>query len=386
MALQGSGGSVRVSNTVNYGLIGVGMMGREHIRNLALIPGARVGALSDPDQASRDESRAAVDKAIGGAPAVHADHRALLADRTIEAVVIASPNDTHAGILADIFAMRPDLAILVEKPVVTEPADAAALIAGARAHRAPIWVAMEYRYMPPVQELMQEVADGATGPLQMLSIREHRFPFLEKVGDWNRFSARTGGTLVEKCCHFFDLMRLIMQDEPVRVYASGAMDVNHRDERYGGRAPDILDNAYVIVDFRGGRRALLDLCMFAEGSYWQEIITATGSKGRVECFIPGPARFWPGGEERHSEIEVSPRERKGPLRRHVHVDEKVLKAGDHHGSTFFQHQGFFRAVTAGGKVEVTVEDGVKAVLIGHAAELSAREGRAVAMDKVGYGG
>jgi myo-inositol 2-dehydrogenase / D-chiro-inositol 1-dehydrogenase len=55
----------------------------------------------------------------------------------------------------------------------------------------------------------------------MLTIREHRFPFLEKVGDWNRFNRNTGGTLVEKCCHFFDLMRLILRDDPVRVMASG---------------------------------------------------------------------------------------------------------------------------------------------------------------------
>ena len=51
---------------------------------------------------------------------------------------------------------------------------------------------------------------GRVGTLQMLSIREHRFPFLPKVGDWNRFSRNTGGTMVEKCCHFFDLMRLII--------------------------------------------------------------------------------------------------------------------------------------------------------------------------------
>jgi predicted dehydrogenase len=48
----------------------------------------------------------------------------------------------------------------------------------------------------------------------MLTIREHRFPFLSKVGDWNRFNRNTGGTFVEKCCHFFDLMRLILKLGP----------------------------------------------------------------------------------------------------------------------------------------------------------------------------
>lgn len=362
------------TQTVRYGLIGAGMMGREHIRNLALVPGAVVAAVSDPDA----EQRKLSSEAAGGA-AMHDSHRKLLHDKTVQAVVIASPNDTHKTILDDIFALRPDLPILVEKPVCTTQAHCDELAARAKAHKAPIWVAMEYRYMPPVAELIREVRAGAVGDLKMFAIREHRFPFLPKVGDWNRFSERTGGTLVEKCCHFFDLMRLVTRDEPVRVYASGAADVNHKDESYGGRVPDIIDNALVIVDFRSGIRAMLDLCMFAEGSYWQEELAATGSAGKVEAFVPGPARFWPGGGERESEILVSPRTPKNPVRRTVHVDETILKAGDHHGSTYYQHMGFNRVVREGGAVEVTLEDGLKAVRIGLAAEQSIRSGQPVAL-------
>jgi myo-inositol 2-dehydrogenase / D-chiro-inositol 1-dehydrogenase len=370
-----------MSNTVRYGLIGAGMMGREHIRNLALIPGAVVTAICEPDDEQRNLScHAAAGLPGTGTVKPFLDHHKLIASGLVDALVIASPNDTHATIMADIFAASKALPVLVEKPVCTSMADCAALAQGAASHKAPVWVAMEYRYMPPVAELIREVRSGTAGDLKMISIREHRFPFLEKVGDWNRFSERTGGTLVEKCCHFFDLMRLIAQSDPVRVYASGAMDVNHHNERYVGRKPDIIDNAFVIVDFANGMRAMLDLCMFAEGSYWQEIITATGSAGRVECFVPGPARFWPGGQERGSQIEISPREPKGPTRRDVHVDPEILKAGDHHGSTFYQHQGFNRSVREGTPVDVTMADGLKAVIIGLAAEQSAREGRAIAVE------
>jgi len=364
---------------LRYGLIGAGMMGREHVRNLALVKGAEVTAISDPDVGSRNASARAVQAAFGKPPAIHRDHRDLLDRGEIDALVVASPNDTHKTVLKDVFAAKRVLPVLVEKPVCTTARDVDWLRKAGASHPAPIWVAMEYRYMPPVQELMAAIGKGKLGDLRMLAIREHRFPFLEKVGDWNRFSQRTGGTLVEKCCHFFDLMRLIMADEPVRVFASGAMDVNHKGESYGGQTPDILDNAYVVVDFRSGRRAMLDLCMFAEGAYWQETIAATGDRGRAEIFIPGPARFWPGGAERHSEIEISPRKLKGPARRAIEVDEAILKAGDHHGSTYYQHLGFHRAVTRGAKVEVTLEDGLKAVTIGLAAEKSARTGKAVAL-------
>ena len=68
----------------------------------------------------------------------------------------------------------------------------------------------------------------------------------------------------------------------MRVFASGGQDVNHLDEEYDGQRPDILDNAFVIVDFANGVRGCLDLCMFAEGSRNEQELGAVGSsrKGR----------------------------------------------------------------------------------------------------------
>jgi predicted dehydrogenase len=83
------------------------------------------------------------------------------------------------------------------------------------------------------------VHKGTIGKLHMLSLREHRYPFLHKVGDWNRFARNTGGTMVENCCHFFDLMRLITTSESVRLYASGGQAVNHLGECHNGETPDV---------------------------------------------------------------------------------------------------------------------------------------------------
>ncbi len=140
-------------------------------------------------------------------------------------MIIASPNDTHARILDEIFVGATERCRCWSRSrCARAPRTSRRLPQPPQRHRAPIWVAMEYRYMPPVAELIGEVRKGTVGKLQMFSIREHRFPFLPKVGDWNRFNERTGGTMVEKCCHFFDLMRLVVADEPVRVYCSGAAD------------------------------------------------------------------------------------------------------------------------------------------------------------------
>ena len=177
---------------------------------------------------------------------------------------------THIDVLADV--LTTELPVLVEKPMCTTVEDCQTVVELAERRDAIVWVGLEYRYMPPVARLLDELATGVAGPLHMVAIREHRFPFLRKVGDWNRFSTNTGGTLVEKCCHFFDLMGMIAGGTPERVMASGGQSVNHLDERYDGRPSDILDNAYVIVDYDNGVRGLLDLCMFAEATHNQEEI------------------------------------------------------------------------------------------------------------------
>ena len=358
--------------TIRYGLIGSGMMGQEHIRNLGLLEGCEVTAIADPDEGMRQRSV----ETAGGRAQAFADWRDMLSAGGQDALVITAPNDTHHAILMEV--LDTNLPILCEKPLCTTSAHCREVMAKSEGRAAPIWVAMEYRYMPPVQRLLAELAAGTAGTPRMMAIREHRFPFLDKVGDWNRFNERTGGTLVEKCCHFWDLMRLTLQSDPVRVYASAGVDVNHLDESYDGRIPDILDNAFVTVDFENGARGMLDLCMFAEGSYWQEVISVTGERARVEAKVPGPARFSVDGRERAAEIEISHRASKRVIREEVEVDETVLAAGDHHGSTFFQHQRFRDLVRSGqGVPEVSLADGLWSVIVGEAAEESARTGQAI---------
>jgi myo-inositol 2-dehydrogenase / D-chiro-inositol 1-dehydrogenase len=354
-----------MGEALRYGLIGSGMMGVEHLLNLRLFPEVRVTRIADPSP----ESRAWAASVVGKEVPLHDDPLAVLEADDVDAVVIATPNHTHAEVLRAAF--RTDKHLLVEKPLCTTLEDCREIAAAAARHPALVWVGMEYRYMAPVARLVEEVQSGSVGRLRMLAIREHRFPFLPKVGDWNRFSRNTGGTLVEKCCHFFDLMRLIVGARPVRVFASGGQDVNHLDERYGGEAPDILDNAYAIVDFESGARALLDLCMFAEGSRHQEEIAATGDAGKVECFLPS------------AEVVVGRRDPKRVESFRVPVPEHVLKAGFHHGATYYQHAAFLRAVAERSPAEVSVEDGLHAVAMGIAAERSVRERRPVDLAELG---
>jgi myo-inositol 2-dehydrogenase / D-chiro-inositol 1-dehydrogenase len=358
--------------TVRYGLIGTGMMGLEHIQNIRLMPGAQIVALHDPEPKSLEWAKMVLGDLAAGVT-VHGRLEDLVRDPHVDALVISSPNHTHAAVLDR--AIGSGKHILCEKPLATSLPDALRVREAALRHNGVFWVGMEYRYMPPAQRFIADVKAGRVGRLVMLSIREHRFPFLKKVGDWNRFSRNTGGTMVEKCCHFFDLMRLIVGAEPVRVFCSGAMDVNHRDERYGGDVPDIRDNSFTTVEFSNGVRAMLDLCMFAEGAANQEEITAVGDQARLDVFIPEGA------------LVFSPRVPLGApkmvTREAIPVDPTALKAGTHHGATYFQHQAFLTAIRDGAPVAVTAEDGFRAAAIGMAAERSAREGRAVSLSELG---
>ncbi|MEP0074289.1 MAG: Gfo/Idh/MocA family oxidoreductase [Marinomonas sp.] len=367
---------------VRYGILGCGMMGQEHLRNLALIDGAEVVAITEPNKEMQKHCAELV-------PDAHFFNNLddmLNANLELEALVITTPNYQHADQLLQLFEQT-TLPILVEKPVVTSLEQVAKIRAAAAKHPAPIWVAMEYRYMPPVAQFRKQIVNGDIGKFTMLNIREHRFPFLEKVDDWNRFNSKTGGTLVEKCCHFFDLMRLLTKSEVKRVYASTGQDCNHLDESYDGQTPDIIDNAFVIADFENGQRACLDLNMFAEGSRYQEEICAIGSDAKLECFVPGPGRFWPTetlGPAPIPKVVLSPRAPKGPIEADIPVDDKLLDAGDHNGSTFYQHLGFFKAITEGAPVDVSLEDGLKAVVIGLAAQHSSKMGQAISLTDEGF--
>ena len=348
---------------IRYGVIGTGMMGIEHVGNIRAIPGAVVTAISDPHPPSRQAARETL---RGGEFMAFEDHRDLITSGLCDAVVVATPNMTHIDLLRDL--LDTDLHILVEKPLCTRIEDCHWVVEAQRGREAVLWVGMEYRYMPATARLISLVRKGAVGDLKMLTIREHRFPFLEKINDWNRFNINSGGTLVEKCCHHFDLMNLIIGDSPSRIYASGSQAVNHLDERYGGRQPDILDNAYVIVDYEGGQRAMLDLCMFAEGGENQEELVAVGDRGKVEARLPSGLVLTGNrdGQWFSPQVETA-------------SDDRIVHTGAHHGASYIEHLEFLTAIRNGTRPHVSAHDGFLAVAMGVAAQRSIEEHRPVDM-------
>ena len=356
---------------IKYAIIGSGTMGREHIRNINLLEDSEVVALCDNHKVSIDESR----KDLKNNPRIFSNHNELIEAKIADIYIIATPNFSHIDILKDIIKTKAHL--LIEKPLCTNVRDCIHFKKITEGYPGIIWTAMEYRYMPPVAKFIKEIKSGTIGNLKMFSIREHRFPFLVKVNDWNRFSKNTGGTLVEKCCHFFDLMRLVTNSEAVSVYASGAQDVNHLNERYDGKKPDIIDNAFVIINFENDVRCMLDLCMFSENSRLQEELCAVGNIGKIETGVPS---FLSGKSS--SDLSIGLRKSSDIQIENIEVDETILKAGHHHGSTYYEHIEFQKAIKENLGPQVSLDDGLKAVAIGQAAELSIIEKRIVKLNEI----
>ncbi|MGA1116878.1 MAG: Gfo/Idh/MocA family protein [Candidatus Nanopelagicaceae bacterium] len=362
---------------VRYGVIGAGAMGREHIENLKHIPETSVTALADPFPDSLERAKSLID----GEVKTFSDHRALLESNLVDAVIIATPNYTHVDVLKD--ALATSLHVFIEKPLCTTIEDCLNVITWSKNRTGLVWMGLEYRYMPPVAELIKIVHSGGVGDVQQVTIREHREPFYPKVGDWNRFREKTGGTLVEKCCHYFNLMDHITQETPVRVFASGGQRVNFLDEVYDGKRADMLDSAYVIVEYASGKRAMLDLCMFAENTVDKEYISVTGDAGKIESFLPsleirhgkraavGNFKEWTYSAGKTKDLDI----------RKV-WDDSIEYLGFHYGASYLEHKKLHKAIVEGGKPEVTLEEGLRSVATGLAAHKSIDESRPVMMSEV----
>ena len=360
-----------MKSELRYGIIGAGSMGREHIENIKVMGGALVSAISDPHKPSQE---AALAMAPGAK--VFSDHRALIDSGLVDAIIVATPNDTHAAVLKDCLAS--DIAVFVEKPLATTVEDLKSILAWDEKRSAMTWMGLEYRFMPPVAEAIARAKEGEAGKIHQVSIREHREPFYPKVDNWNRFAKRTGGTLVEKCCHYFNLMDIVVGEQPLRVFASGGQSVNHLDEKHDGKQADMLDNAYVVLEYANGARGMLDLCMFGEGSFDKEILTIVGDEGKIESFLPsqvvrasrresiGKLSGWKTGAARTP----------GSEQKIVHnYDVKYM--GHHYGASYIEHTRFRDAILNSTPAEVTIKDGVTSVVTGLAAHKSINEGRVV---------
>lgn len=284
-----------------------GVLGAAGIARIALIPAmraarnARLAAL-----ASRDPAQAALDLAGLDVPRIVPGYEALIHDPAIDAVYIPLPNHMHAE-----WAMRAadaGKAVLVEKPIGLDEAEARRVFDHCAARRAPVMEGFMYRFHPQHARVLQLIAEGVIGEVR--EVRAHLSVDLMSGGDTGnvRFKpAWGGGTLLDMGCYTTEIARMIFGCEPRSVRAWWDLD------------PDLgIDLTTVaILDFGDGRVGTVSSSFKANAQGRYEVI---GTKGTIEV----PRGIIPGLTTRVSETVIVVMDGDG------HRREEELPAADHY--------------------------------------------------------
>lgn len=251
--------------TINIGVLGAGWFGREaHIKNLLRLPEVNVSAISSRSA----ESRAAASELVGDRLLTFENWQDVLQVEALDAVIVALTNDQHHTAALAAFSVGKH--VLCEKPLGLTVPQCDEVIAAAQEANKVLQVGHEMRHQALYQRVKSMVDSGDVGDPRIMWCREYRGPM--RPG-WRSSEEYTGGMLLEKNCHHFDLFNWVLDAKPTRVSAFGGTDVLTDRE--------LLDNAQVLVEFDGGRRAVLEICLFAPTGGDCEI-GVVGSNGRID--------------------------------------------------------------------------------------------------------
>jgi len=229
---------------IRIGMIGAGYISEYHLAGLAAAGGAEVRVLMGrrPDRVAALARRFHI-------PDVVTDYRAVLDRPDIEAVVIATPDDTHEEI--SVAAAAAGKSILLQKPMARSSAECRRIIAAARRAGVHLQVSFMHRYFEEVVRTRELLAGGKLGPVFAARMR-NATPGAD-WNDWFFFKDRVGGGVVLQLgVHGIDLIRHVI-GEIESVMAKVA--ILRRERRLAdGRTvrPDSEDHAHAIYRLGGG--------------------------------------------------------------------------------------------------------------------------------------
>ncbi len=265
-----------MADRVNVGIIGAGRIGRLHTEHLAFrIPEARVLAVSDifPEAAKK----CAADFNI---KQVTADHRTILENPDIEAVIICSSTDTHSQLIEE--AAGAGKHIFCEKPIDHDLGRIDSALAKVVEAGVKLQVGFNRRFDANFRRVWELVREGKVGDPHILRItsRDPEPPPVEYV-------KVSGGIFLDMMIHDFDMARYLIGSEVEEIYTVGGVMVDPEI----GKAGD-LDTAIVTLKFENGVLGTIDNSRQAVFGYDQRV-EVFGSKGmvNVENNTPNRARL-----------------------------------------------------------------------------------------------
>lgn len=321
-----------------FALVGAGFIGTVHAASLAANPDVELVGVHDVDtDRARDLAGRFGTRALDATEAFDA--------AAVDAVLVASSTDTHARHLRS--AADAGLAVLCEKPIAADLAEAVAVTRYVRASGVPAMLDFNRRYDRDHAELRRVVTSGGVGDVELLQLTS-RGPSLPPL-EYLRVS---GGQLRDQTVHFFDLARWISGQDPVTVSVAGSALVDPALREFGD-----VDTSVATLTLPSGALVQID-SVRRTGYGYDERIEVMGSTGLVE----------------------SGRNRRGNVSRYG--AGHVVQDGLHDG--WFERvqptyaaalAAFVRALEDGTEPPVSLEDGVRAQAIAEAATRALRSGR-----------
>lgn len=248
---------------VRFGVLGAGRIGKVHARALADSGRARVRFVADALPEAAGELAASV-----GADA--ADIDTILASPEVDAILIATPTDTHADLIEQ--AARAGKAILCEKPVSLSVSRIEACLKVVQEAGVPLMIGFHRRYDPNYALLEKRIRAGEIGDVEIVTIA-CRDPSAPPVS----YIERSGGLYRDMMIHDFDMARFLLGEEPVLVHALGGVMTDPEI----GKAGDI-DTAAVHMQTASGKICVITNSRRATYGHDQRI-EVHGSKGLLRA-------------------------------------------------------------------------------------------------------
>lgn len=251
---------------VAFGLVGYGAWGSHHARVIAEGRHTCLAAIAERSDANRAEARAKHPQTV-----VVADYRELLARPDIEVVDVVLPSHLHHEV--GLAVLRAGKHLLMEKPMAISIGQCRDLVQAARTAGRQLAVGHEFRFSTLWGRVKELVDAGAIGEPQYAMIELWRNPYRLGSDGWRYDIRRVGNWILEEPIHFFDLARWYFGHwgDPVSVYA--------RANARNPERPELQDNFSAIVNFPGGRYAVISQTLSAFEHH--QVAKLTGSKGAV---------------------------------------------------------------------------------------------------------
>jgi myo-inositol 2-dehydrogenase/D-chiro-inositol 1-dehydrogenase len=324
---------------MRIGLLGAGRIGQIHARSAAAHKIAKLVAVTDVDAkaaaAIAAETGAAVAKSIPD----------IIADKSIDAVLICTPTDTHADLIEQ--AAKAGKAIFCEKPVDLSAERVRACLKVVADTKAKLMIGFNRRFDPSFAALQKRLAAGEVGTPEIVTILS-RDPGPPPVS----YITRSGGLFRDMMIHDFDMARFLLGEEPVEVTAMAACLVDPAIGQVGD-----IDTAVVTLKTKSGRLCQISNSRRATYGYDQRI-EVHGSGGLLRAH-----------NQHATTVEKATSEG-------FNSDPALHFFLERYALAYRAEMDMFVAgVTEGKPLAPTGEDGLKALLLADAAEKSAKTGQ-----------